>query len=117
MRVYSLNIGLPAEAKPAPLEAPPERAGPARLSIVVLPFANMGGAVELEHFADGVTDSLTTDLSHITGALVVARNTAFTYKGRTVDAKQIGRDLNVRYIVEGSIQSGGEQDARRCAAY
>ena len=109
MRVYSLDVGLPAEAKPAPLEAPPERAGPARLSIVVLPFANMGGAVELEHFADGVTESLTTDLSHITGALVVARNTAFTYKGRTVDAKQIGRDLNVRYIVEGSIQSGASR--------
>ncbi len=109
MRVYSLDVGLPAEAKPAPLEAPPERAGPARLSIVVLPFANMGGAVELEHFADGVAESLTTDLSHITGALVVARNTAFTYKGRTVDAKQIGRDLNVRYIVEGSIQSGASR--------
>ena len=76
---------------------------------MVLPFANMGGAVELEHFADGVTESLTTDLSHITGALVVARNTAFTYKGRTVDAKQIGRDLNVRYIVEGSIQSGASR--------
>ena len=109
MRVYSLDVGLPAEAKPAPLEAPPERAGPARLSIVVLPFANMGGAAELEHFADGVTESLTTDLSHITGALVVARNTAFTYKGKTVDAKQIGRDLNVRYIVEGSIQSGASR--------
>jgi TolB-like protein/class 3 adenylate cyclase/Flp pilus assembly protein TadD len=109
MRVYSLDVGLPAEAKPAPLEAPAERAGPARLSIVVLPFANMGGAAELEHFADGVTESLTTDLSHITGALVVARNTAFTYKGRTVDAKQIGRDLNVRYIVEGSIQSGASR--------
>jgi TolB-like protein/class 3 adenylate cyclase len=109
MRVYSLDVGVPAEAKPAPLEAPPERAGPARLSIVVLPFANMGGAAELEHFADGVTESLTTDLSHITGALVVARNTAFTYKGRTVDAKQIGRDLNVRYIVEGSIQSGASR--------
>ncbi len=109
MRVYSLDVGLPAEAKPAPLEPPPERAGPARLSIVVLPFANMGGAVELEHFADGVAESLTTDLSHITGALVVARNTAFTYKGRTVDAKQIGRDLNVRYIVEGSIQSGASR--------
>ncbi|MGA7196337.1 adenylate/guanylate cyclase domain-containing protein [Roseiarcus sp.] len=109
MRVYSLDVGLPAEAKPAPLEAPPERAGPARLSIVVLPFGNMGGAAELEHFADGVTESLTTDLSHITGALVVARNTAFTYKGKTVDAKQIGRDLNVRYIVEGSIQSGASR--------
>ena len=109
MRVYSLDVGVPAEAKPAPLEAPPERAGPARLSIVVLPFANMGGGAELETFADGVTESLTTDLSRITGALVVARNTAFTYKGKTVDAKQIGRELNVRYIVEGSIQSGASR--------
>jgi TolB-like protein/class 3 adenylate cyclase len=109
IRVYSLDVGVPAEVKPAPLEAPPERTGPARLSIVVLPFANMGGGVELETFADGVTESLTTDLSRITGALVVARNTAFTYKGKTVDAKQIGRDLNVRYIVEGSIQSGASR--------
>ena len=109
IRVYSLEVGTPAEAKPVPLEPPPERSGPARLSIVVLPFANLGGGPEQDHFVDGVTESLTTDLSRITGALVVARNTAFTYQGKTVDAKQIGRELNVRYILEGSIQKGSNR--------
>ncbi len=109
IRVYSLDVGAPAEAKPVPLEAPPESAGPPRLSIVVLPFANLGGGPEQEHFVDGVTESMTTDLSRIARALVVARNTAFTYKGKTVDAKQIGRDLNVRYILEGSIQRGANR--------
>src|SRR6202158_5910001 len=89
IRVYSLDVGLPAEAKPVPLEQPPERAGSPRLSIVVLPFASLGGGPEQEHFVEGVTESLTTDLSRITGALIVARNTAFTYKGKTVDVQQI----------------------------
>jgi TolB-like protein/class 3 adenylate cyclase len=106
IRVYSLEVGAPGAPKPAPLESAPEKSGPPRLSIVVLPFANLGGAPEQEHFVDGVTESLTTDLSRITNALVVARNTAFTYKGKTVDAKQIGRELNVRYILEGSVQRG-----------
>jgi TolB-like protein/class 3 adenylate cyclase/Tfp pilus assembly protein PilF len=109
MRVYSLDVGVPAESRPVPLEPPPERSGPARLSIVVLPFANLGGGPEHESFVDGVTESLTTDLSRITGALVVARNTAFTYQGKTIDAKQIGRELNVRYILEGSIQRGASR--------
>ena len=116
IRVYSLEVGVPAEAKPVPLEPPPERSGPPRLSIVVLPFANLGGGPEQEHFVDGVTESLTTDLSRITNALVVARNTASTYKGKTVDAKQIGRELNVRYILEGSIQTRREPDAGQRAA-
>ena len=65
--------------------------------------------VEHELFVDGVTESLTTDLSRINNAFVVSRNTAFTYKGKQVDAKQIGRDLNVRYLLEGSIQRGGSR--------
>ena len=83
------------------------KAGPPRLSIVVLPFVNMGGDTELEYFVDGVTESLTTDLSRIPRMVVIGRNTAFTYKGKAVDLKQIGRDLNVRYALEGSIQRGG----------
>jgi TolB-like protein/class 3 adenylate cyclase len=110
MRVYSVEIGRPAEPKPLPLESSPgARSGPPRLSIVVLPLANLGGGPEQEHFVDGVTESLTTDLSRIANALVVARNTAFTYKGRSVEAKQIGRELNVRYILEGSIQQGANR--------
>jgi TolB-like protein len=77
--------------------------------MVVLPFANIGGDTEQEHFVDGVTESLTTDLSRMRGAVVIARNTAFTYKGKPVDAKTIGRELNVRYVLEGSVQRSGSR--------
>src|SRR5260370_21508744 len=77
--------------------------------MVVLPFANIGGVPEEEHFVDGVTESLTTDLSRIRRAVVIGRNTAFTYKGKHVDLKQIGRELNVRYILGGSVQRGGNR--------
>jgi TolB-like protein/Tfp pilus assembly protein PilF len=73
----------------------------------VLPFANIGGDPEQDYFVDGVTESLTTDLSRISGAFVIGRSTAFTYKGKAVDLKQIGRDLKVRYVLEGSVQRGG----------
>ena len=62
---------------------------------------------EQEYFVDGVTESLTTDLSRIRGSFVIGRNTAFTYKGKAVDLKQVGRELNVRYVLEGSVQRGG----------
>ena len=107
IRAYSLQVGPPAPAKPAEPSAP-EKSAP-RLSIVVLPFANIGGDPEQEHFVDGITESLTTDLSRIRGALVIARNTAFTYKGKPFDVKAIGRDLNVRYVLEGSVQRGGNR--------
>jgi TolB-like protein/class 3 adenylate cyclase len=80
-----------------------------RLSIVVLPFANIGGDPEQDYFADGVTESLTTDLSRIAGSFVIAGNTAFSFKGKAVDVKQIGRELNVRYVLEGSVQRGGNR--------
>jgi TolB-like protein/class 3 adenylate cyclase len=86
-----------------PLSAPP------RLSIVVLPFANIGGDHEQEYFVDGIIESLTTDLSRIAGAFVIARNSAFAYKGKAIDLRQIGRDLNVRYALEGSVQRGGNR--------
>jgi TolB-like protein/class 3 adenylate cyclase len=106
IRVYSLDVGEPARAKPAPALAS-EQPAPSRLSMVVLPFANIGGDPEQEHFVDGVTESLTTDLSRIRGSFVIARNTAFAYKGKPIDAKTIGRELNVRYVLEGSVQRGG----------
>jgi TolB-like protein len=81
----------------------------ARLSIVVLPFANLSDDPEQDYFADGVTESLTTDLSHIAGSFVIARNTAFTFKGKAVGVKQIGRELSVRYVLEGSVQRGGNR--------
>jgi len=105
VHVYSLDVGQPAEPKPAP--PPPGKPAPPRLSLVVLPFANIGGHPEQDYFADGVTESLTSDLSRISSAFVIARNTAFTFKGKAADVKQIGRDLNVRYVLEGSVQRSG----------
>jgi TolB-like protein/class 3 adenylate cyclase/Flp pilus assembly protein TadD len=80
-----------------------------RLSIVVLPFANIGGDPEQDYFVDGVTESLTTDLSRIGGSFVIGRHTAFAFKGKAVDLKKIGRELNVRYVLEGSVQRGGNR--------
>ena len=155
IRVYSLQVARPAEARPAEEAKPPEptkrrtprlvsvgiasafvilaiaagaydwRSGFAprmfgtsvaddklatapRLSIVVLPFENLSGDKEQEYFADGITDDLTTDLSHLPGSFVIARNTAFTYRGKPVDIKQIGRELGVRYVLEGSARRVGE---------
>jgi TolB-like protein len=84
----------------------PNLLSPPRLSIVVLPFLNLSGNPEQDYFVDGVTESLTTDLSRISGSFVIGRHTAFTYKGKAVDLKQIGRELNVRYVLEGSVQRG-----------
>jgi TolB-like protein len=75
----------------------------------VLPFANLSGDPAQDYFVDGVTESLTTDLSRISGSFVIGRHTAFTYKGKAVDLKQIGRDLNIRYVLEGSVRRGGNR--------
>jgi TolB-like protein/Flp pilus assembly protein TadD len=77
------------------------------LSIVVLPFANLSGDPAQDYFADGITENLTTDLSRIRNSFVIAHNTAFTYKGKAIDAKEIGKELGVRYILEGSVQRDG----------
>ena len=154
VRAYSLQVGVPAQAKPKPQSEPaaptarglftrwpalaaalvvalvaagayawhaglaPRLLGASvaedkletapRLSIVVLPFENLSGDPEQEYFADGITDDLTTDLSQLPDAFVIARNTAFTYKGKAVDAKKIGRELGVRYLLEGSVRRLGE---------
>ena len=108
IRVYSLAVGQPTQAKPSPTPTPEKSVAP-RLSMVVLPFANMSGDPEQEYFVDGVTESLTADLSRIAGSFVIGRNTAFTFKGKQVDLKQIGRQLNVRYVLEGSVQRAGNR--------
>jgi len=82
----------------------PKPADAAHLSIVVLPFANLSGDPSQDYFADGVTENLTTELSRIRGSFVIARNTAFTYKGKSIDTKEIGKELGVRYVLEGSVQ-------------
>jgi adenylate cyclase len=80
-----------------------------RLSIVVLPFTNLSNDPEQEYFADGITDDLTTDLSRIAGSFVIACSTAFTYKGKSVDVKQVVRELGVRYVLEGSVRRSGDR--------
>jgi adenylate cyclase len=149
IRVYSLQVGVPAQAKPVTEPKAPERppeprprwallpltaailtlvvvaagawyflagnrpapvasnaapAEPAHLSIVVLPFTNLSGDPAQDYFADGITENLTTELSRIRDSFVIARNTAFTFKGKNIDAKEIGKELGVRYVLEGSVQ-------------
>ena len=91
-----------AVASRAPAEA-------AHLSIVVLPFTNLSNDPAQDYFADGITENLTTDLSRIRNSFVIARNTAFTFKGKNVDAKEIGKELGVRYVLEGSVQRDGNR--------
>jgi TolB-like protein/Flp pilus assembly protein TadD len=103
IRAYAVGPSANArQSTPLPSSAP-------RLSIVVLPFANIGGDTEQDYFVDGVTESLTTDLSRIGGAFVIARHTAFSFKGKAIDLKKLGRELNVRYVLEGSVQRGGNR--------
>jgi adenylate cyclase len=82
----------------------PSVANPPRLSIVVLPFANTARDSEQEYFAEGMTEDLTTDLSRIPGSFVIAPSTAFSYRGKPIDVRQIGRDLSVRYVLQGSVR-------------
>ena len=108
VRAYAVKTGSAGPAVARYVSAH-ENLAPPRLSVVVLPFANLGGDPEQEYFVDGVTESLTTDLSRISGSFVIGRHTAFAYKGRHVDLKQIGRELNVRYVLEGSVQRSGNR--------
>jgi adenylate cyclase len=136
VRAYSLQVGMPAVARPPTQATPPQPkkrsmlarrvagigalvvvaggawyflagsrpAAAAHLSVVVLPFTNLSGDPAQDYFADGVTENLTTDLSRIRDSFVIARNTAFTFKGKSIDAKEIGKQLGVRYVLEGSVQ-------------
>jgi TolB-like protein/class 3 adenylate cyclase len=108
VRAYALVRDEPSPVRHAE-RARPEALSAPRLSIVVLPFANLSGDPEQDYFVDGVTESLTTDLSRIDGSFVIARNTAFTFKGKAMDVQKLGRELNVRYVLEGSVQRGGNR--------
>ena len=108
MRAYAVVRDGPGPATQAE-SARPGPLSPPHLSIVVLPFANLSGDPEQDYFVDGVTESLTTDLSCISGSFVIGRHTAFTYKGGAVDLKQIGRELNIRYVLEGSVQRSAKR--------
>jgi TolB-like protein/Tfp pilus assembly protein PilF len=91
------------------LSSPPGLPLPDKPSIVVLPFMNMGNDPEQEYFSDGLTEDLTTDLSKLSGLFVIARNSAFTYKGRAVKMQEVSRELGVRYVLEGSVRRVGDQ--------
>jgi TolB-like protein/Tfp pilus assembly protein PilF len=112
VRVYALRPGAVADLPASSVPSAPPISQPAvapRLSIVVLPFTNLSDDQEQQYFADGITEDVTIDLSRIAGMLVISRNTAFTYQGKRVDSKQIGRELAVRYVLEGSVRRSGNQ--------
>lgn len=110
VRVYRLRVRNVDISSTASLTAPPRgRRGQPRLSIVVLPFANLGGTKGLDDFVDAITENLATDLSRLPDFFVVACKTALAYKGKAVDTRQIGRELGVRYVLEGSVQSGTDR--------
>jgi adenylate cyclase len=103
VRVFRITSGASATAtrKPLPL--------PDKPSIAVLPFQNLSGDPEQEYFADGMVEDIISGLSRIGWLFVIARNSSFTYKGKTVDVKQVGRELGVRYVLEGSVRKGGSR--------
>ena len=104
VRAFAISQG--SEPKRA-LQKQADKFSPPRLSIVVLPFENLSRSPEQDYFVDGVTESLTTDLSRISDTFVIGRHTAFTFKGKTVDLRQIARELDVRYVLEASVQRSG----------
>jgi TolB-like protein/class 3 adenylate cyclase/Tfp pilus assembly protein PilF len=112
MRAWRLRtdqaLASTAQPKP-PAEAAPGLALPEKPSIAVLPFQNMSGDAEQEYFADGMAEDIITALSRFKSLFVIARNSSFTYKGKAVDIKQVGRELGVRYVLEGSVRKAGNR--------
>jgi adenylate cyclase len=106
IHVYSLEVGQPVQAKHTPAPAPEKSVQP-RLSIAVLPFANMSGDPEQEYFADGISEDIITALSKLSQLFVIARNSSFTLKGKNVHVGEVGRRLGVRYVLEGSVRKSG----------
>jgi hypothetical protein len=120
VRVYAWRpkaIADPRATSAPPLGPVSQSTGAPRLSIVVLPFANLSNDAGQGYFADGITEDLTTDLSRIAGMFVISRNTAFTYRNKPIDTKQIGRELSVRYVMEGERPQIGQPDPHQRPAY
>ena len=113
MRAWRIRIGGEAAPAPAPAKGPATSVRPVALpdmpSIAVLPFQNMSGDPEQEYFADGMVEEIITALSRFKSLFVIARNSSFTYKGKSVDIKQVGRELGVRYVLEGSVRKSGDR--------
>jgi TolB-like protein/Tfp pilus assembly protein PilF len=102
-------VGLPPISDKSQLDAPQGPSLPDRPSIAVLPFANLSGDAEQEYFADGIVEDIITALSRMRWLFVIARNSSFAYKGRAVDVKQVGRELGVRYVLEGSVRKSASR--------
>ena len=110
VRVYRVRLGTNQSAtKRLPTESGPLLSLPDKPSIAVLPFQNMSGDPDQEYFADGMVEEIITSLSRIRWLFVIARNSSFAYKGRSVDVKQVGRELGVRYVLEGSVRKAGQR--------
>ena len=112
IRAYAMEVGVPAQPKPVTLAepaAPAPLALPDKPSIAVLPFQNMSGDPEQEYFADGIVEDIITGLSRIKWLFVIARNSSFTFKGKPVDIRQVGRELGVRYVLEGGVRKAGSR--------
>src|SRR5437016_7638346 len=108
MRAWRVQLGGQGVVKPASSAGQaPALALPDKPSLPVLPFQNMSGDPEQDYFADGVVEEIITALSRFRQLFVIARNSSFTYKGRAVDVKQVGRELGVRYVLEGSVRKAG----------
>jgi TolB-like protein len=112
IRVYSLQVGLPPQAQPATQPEPamkpsPTLSLPDKPSIAVLPFQNMSGDPDQEYFVDGMVEDIITGLSRIKWLFVIARNSSFIYKGKAVDVRRVGRELGVRYVLEGGVRKAG----------
>jgi TolB-like protein/class 3 adenylate cyclase len=110
VRVYRVRVATAEKTpQPGPVDGAPVLPLPEKPSIAVLPFANMSGDPEQEYFADGMVEEIITALSRIRWLFVIARNSTFTYKGQAVDVKQVGRELGVRYVLEGSVRKAGQR--------
>src|SRR5260370_2860611 len=110
VRVYRIRLAATENTpESSPVDVAPLLTLPDKPSIAVLPFANMSGDAEQEYFADGMVEEIITALSRIRWLFVIARNSSFTYKGRSVDVKQVGRELGVRYVLEGSVRKAGHR--------
>jgi adenylate cyclase len=109
IRAYALQVGVAAKPKPTPPPDPARLALPDKPSIAVLPFQNMSGDPEQEYFADGMVEDIITGLSRIKWLFVIARNSSFVYKGNAVDIRQVGRELGVRYVLEGGVRKAGNR--------
>ncbi|AZO53569.1 MULTISPECIES: adenylate/guanylate cyclase domain-containing protein [unclassified Mesorhizobium] len=111
IRVYSLQVGAGAKAAATPetVTSRPAAAVPPKLSIAVLPFANMSGDAEQDYFADGISEDIITALSKLSQLFVIARNSSFTFKGQNVQVQEVGAKLGVRHVLEGSVRKSGNR--------